>query len=160
MQAHAKFVGLAGRVPLGGDLESNWNDEDFMLADAYTLTDDLTVEPTNPDSIRNCVAAARESARQVRHTIANSVWSCLNLAYLDLRDIGIDTIWNDRPGAFYRRTESAMYRDEAWDFLRLGRFIERTQLLAALLEAHLAIVPTENPHAESDWRALPASTDQ
>ena len=136
-----------------------------MLADAYTLADDLTFEPTNPDSIRNCVAAARENARQVRNTIGNNMWSCLNLAYLGLRDVGIETIWNDRPGAFYRHTgdalrtftgiaESAMYRDDGWHFLQLGHFVERTQLLAALVDAHIALFPTASPDGEADWRSL------
>ena len=154
-----------GRTPIGGDLVSNADDDDFMLADAYTLTDDLTFERNNPDSIRNCVANARENARQVRNVIADSLWSCLNLAWLELSDVGIETIWTDRPEVFYERTEnairtfsgvaeSAIYRDDPWQFLMLGRFIERTQLLAALLDAHIALFPTDDPHHESDWRSL------
>ena len=154
-----------GRSPLGGHIESMGADEDFMLADAYTLADDLTFEPGNSDGIRTCLAAARENARQVRNTIGNRMWSCLNLAYLGMRDMEIETIWNDQPRAFYLRTEDAirtftgiadsgMYRDDAWHFLRLGWFVERTQLVAALVEAHIAIFPTGTPHGESDWRSL------
>ena len=154
-----------GRTPLGGHIGSVGADEDFMLADAYTLADDLTFDPYNPDSIRNCLATARENARQVRNTIGNRMWSCLNLAYLGLRDVEIETIWNDQPRAFYLRTEdtirtftgiadSGMYRDDAWHFLRLGWFVERTQLVAALVEAQIAIYPTGAPHGESDWRSL------
>ena len=36
------------------------------------------------------------------------MWSCLNLAYLDMRDVGMEAIWNDQPGAFYLRTEDAI----------------------------------------------------
>ena len=115
-----------------------------MLADAYTLADDLTFEPGNSDAIRNCVAAARESARQVRNVIPDKMWSSLNLAYFDLRDVEMETIWNDRPGTFYDRTEGALrtvsgiaegtiYRDDGWHFLQLGRFVERVQLIAALV---------------------------
>ena len=164
-QSWRRLYRAIGRSPLGGHLEATADDEDFMLADAFTLADDLTFEPNNPDSIRNCVAAARENARQVRNAIGNRMWSCLNLAYLDLHDVEIQTIWNDRPGAFYLRTENAirtfsgiaeggMYRDDGWHFLELGRFVERAQLLAALLDAHIAIHPTDNSHGESDWRSL------
>ena len=153
------------RTPLGGHLESEQDDEDFMLADAYTLADDLTFDPNNPDSIRNCLASARENARQVRNTIGNKMWSSLNLAYLDLRDVGIETIWNDQPRAFYLRTEDSirtfsgiaegsMYRDDGWHFLQLGRFVEKAQLLAALVDAHIALFPTASPDGESDWRSL------
>ncbi len=164
-QSWRRLYRAIDRTPLGGHLESIGADEDFMLADAYTLADDLTFEPTNPDAIRNCLAAARENARQVRNTVGDRMWSCLNLAYLDMRDIGIETIWNDQPGAFYFRAEdairtfggiadNAMYRDDAWHFLRLGWFVERTQLVAALVNAHIATFPTGTPHGDADWRSL------
>ena len=158
------YTGL-GRAPLGGELGSNRGDEGFMLADAYTLTDDVTFEPNNPDSIRNCVAGARENARQARNVIGKDMWGCLNAAFLGLRDVGVEDIWNDRPGEFFLRTEdtirtfsgiadSTMYRDEGWRFLRLGRFIERAQLLAALVDAQMAVFPPSEPHVESDWHSL------
>src|SRR5690242_5249967 len=37
--------------------------------DAYTVTQWLTFEPANPNSIANCIAAARENARHVREQI-------------------------------------------------------------------------------------------
>ena len=137
-----------------------------MLADAYTLVDDLTFEPNNPDSIRNCVGAARENARQVRTVVGKDMWFCLNVAFLGLRDVGVEDIWNDTPpGEFVLRiknairtfwgiADSTMYRDDGWHFLRLGRFIERTQLLAALVDAQLVVFPTGETHVESDWRSL------
>ncbi len=164
-QSWRRLYRAIGRTPLGGHMDAFPGDEDFMLADAYTLVDDLTFEPTNPDAIRNCVGSARENARQVRNTIGNRMWSCLNLAYLDLRDVEIESIWSDRPGAFYVRTEDAirtftgiadhaMYRDDGWHFLRLGWFVERVQLVAALVDAHVAIYPTGTADAESDWLSL------
>ena len=158
------YAGL-GREPIGGALGSNLGDDGFMFADAYTLADDLTFELGNSDAIRSCVAAARENARQVRNAIGKDMWSCLNVAYLGLRNIGMGDIWTDRPGEFYLRTEDAirtfsgiaestMYRDDGWHFLQLGRFVERAQLLAALVDAHLAVFPTGDPHFESDWRSL------
>ena len=50
--------------------------------------------------------------------------------------------------------ESAMYRDDGWHFLQLGRFVERAQLVAALVDAQLAVFPTGEPQFESDWRSL------
>ena len=151
--------------PLGGDLGPNFGDEGFMFADAYTLAHDLTFEPHNPNSIRACVAAARENARQVRNVISKDMWSCLNIAYLGLRPIEIEHIWKDRPVEFYRRTkdairtfsgitESTMYRDDGWHFLLLGRFVERAQLVAALVDAQLAVFSSDDPHVESAWRSL------
>ena len=160
-----RLYGALGRGPLGGALESNRGEEGFMLADAYTLADDLTFEQNNPDSIRECIAAARENARQVRNVVGKEMWSCLNAAWLDLCDARIQTVWRAGAGDFYHATEDSirtfsgvaedtMYRDHGWHFLRLGRFVERVQLVAALVRAHLAVFPTEGPHVESDWGSL------
>ena len=154
-----------GREPIGGGLGSNLGDDDFMLADAYTLTDDVTFEPNNADSIRNCVASARENARQVRNVIGNDMWSSLNMLYLGIRDLRVKDIWGDRSGNFYLRTEdsirtfhgiadSSMYRDDGWHFLQLGRFVERVQHLTGLLDAHLDVFPSHQRYVESDWRSL------
>ena len=164
-QSWRRLYMALGRTPLGGHLQPLPDDEDFMLADAYTLADDLTFEPTNPDAIRNCVAAARESARQVRNIIPDKMWSSLNLAYFDLRDVEMEAIWNNQPGTFYDRTEGAIrtvsgvaegtiYRDDGWHFLQLGRFVERAQLIAALMNAHIALFPTAAPDCEADWLSL------
>ncbi len=164
-QGWRRLFAAVGRTPLGGHLDPPPEDEDFMLADAYTLADDLTFEPTNPDAIRNCVAAARESARQVRNIIPDKMWSSLNLAYFDLRDVEMETIWNRQPGSFYDRTEGALrtvsgvaegtiYRDDGWHFLQLGRFVERVQSVSALIDAHIALFPTAAPDSDADWLSL------
>ena len=158
------FQGLQ-RTPAGGALDSNLDDEHFMLVDAFTLSDDLTFEPANPDAIVNCLAAARENARQVRNAIDADLWSSLNRTFLDRRDLGIADIWKDRPHEFYRRTGDALrtffgiadgvlYRDDGWHFLQLGRFVERAQLLAGLIDAHLAVYPADGPQSDPDWLSL------
>ena len=162
------YLGLQ-RAPVGGELLSNLDDEQFMLVDAFTLADDLTFEPGNPDSIRNSLANARENARQVRNVVDEDLWSCLNLAFLEIRDVEIADIWRDRPNEFYRRTgdavrtffgiaDGAMYRDESWHFLQLGRFVERAQLLAGLIHAQSSVYPAGGPRADrvadQDWLSL------
>lgn len=160
-----RLYGALGRVPLGGQLGSNLGDDWFMLADAYTLADDLTFEPDNPDAVRSCLGTARENARQVRNTINKDLWTCLNLLFLGMRELSIEDIWQDRPAEFYQGTENAirtfagiadstMYRDESWHFLQLGRFVERTQLLADLIDAQLATFPAGEQPPESDWLSL------
>lgn len=160
-----RLYAAVDRVPLGGGLGSNLGDDQFMLADAFTLAHDLTFESNNPDAIRSCLGTARENARQVRNTINDELWACLNVPFLEMRDVGIEDIWKDRPGEFYLRTEKAietfsgiadstMYRDERWHFLQLGRFVERTQLLAALIDAQLASFPSGEQPYSSDWLSL------
>ncbi len=119
--------------------------EDFALADSFTLADDLTFERTNPDSVRSSLERGRQNARQMRHCISAEMWTCLNLAYLRIRDVETVNIWGT-PEAFYAQTcneihnfvgiaDATMYRGAAWRFMRLGRAIERVQLAVSLILA-------------------------
>ena len=157
------YAGL-GRLPPGGDLEPGGSD-DYTLADSYTLAGDLTFERSNPDSVRSCFALGRENARQMRHCISAEMWTCLNLAWLRLRELDIKDIWKVSPESFYAETEreigaftgaaeATMYRDEGWHFMRLGRVIERAQLLAALLLAQLATGRRLDEASGADWTSL------
>ena len=103
-----RLYAAVDRVPLGGGLGSNLGDDQFMLVDAFTLAHDLTFESNNPDAIRSCLGTARENARQVRNTINDELWACLNVPFLEMRGVGIEDIWKDHPGEFYLSTEKAI----------------------------------------------------
>jgi len=154
------------RRPPGGGLDAGASD-DYTLADSYTLAGDLTFERSNPGSVRSCFAAGRENARQMRHCISAEMWTCLNLAWLRIRDLEIEDIWKISPEGFYAGTEreidtftgvaeATMYRDEGWRFMRLGRFIERAQLCTALLLAQVAATrsPDDGETSGEGWTSL------
>ena len=151
-----------GLQPPGGSLELG--DDDFTLADSYTLADDLTFERSNPGSVWHCFAHGRENARQMRHCISAEMWTSLNLAYLRIQKLGIQDIWTS-PESFYAETAAeidtfsgvaltTMYRDDRWRFMQLGRFIERAQLSASLLLAHLYSGATTTEDSDEDWTSL------
>lgn len=154
------------REPVVGHLKYDLDDEEFMLTDSYTLADDLTFETLNSNSIRSCINNARENARQVRHVIGRQLWTRLNENYLELKNVEINQVWSyPQPEKFYVNTEdsirtltgifdSTMYRDHGWQFLQLGRYIERTQTVASTLIAQLQTYPPDQPIAESDWSSL------
>ena len=158
------FRSLNARPP-GADTYGGAEDEDdFLFADGYTLTDYLTFEAANPSSIMFCLSAARENARQVRDAISNAIWSSLNREYLRLRDMTLVDVWRRDPALLYRDIiqavqlfdgicASSMRRDTGWHFMRLGRFIERLQLVGSLLEAHCAAV-RDPVDEKNDWVGL------
>ena len=159
-----RIYGALGRRPHAGPLDTE-GDEYYTLADSFTLADDLTFEPTTPDSIRNCFGQARENARQVRHRISAEMWASLNRPYLRLRDLEIQDIWASTPEQFYAGVEadidtfrgvssSTMYRDQGWHFIRLGSFLERAELTASLLGAQIAAVRLFEVPAEAYWTSL------
>ena len=156
---HALAVTPPGRLEFFADMA----EEDFLLADAYVLADFMTFEPDNPGSVRSLWASARENARQARQEITSEMWSRMNRAYLKLRDTEMHSFWNAEPQNFYRDTsanvslfrgitDNSLRHGQSWDFIRLGRFIERIQITAEILEAHRPALGSEGDTL--DWSLL------
>ncbi len=136
---------------------------------AYQLTDHLTFDLKNKDSIVSCITSARENARQIREQISSEMWEQLNQLYLTVRRADIDSIYW-QPHEFYRPikegahlfqgiTDSIMSRGEGWHFIQLGRFIERASSTATLLDAHLRVLLKQGEQAAGghdylSWVAL------
>lgn len=153
-----------GRMPPVGGLEFH-SDEDFTLADSYTLAGDLTFEPLNPASVWSCLQFARENARQTRNYISGEMWQCINEAFLRIRDRNIEEFWETSRPAFYIETqrdidtftgvaEVTKHWDEGKRFIDLGQCVERIQLLAALLLAQAEGARRSGGAIDSDWISL------
>ncbi len=153
-----------GRLPPVGGLEFD-SDDDFTLADSYTLAGDLTFEPLNPASVWSCLQCARENARQTRNYISGEMWQCINEAFLRIRDRNIEEFWETSRPAFYIETlrdidtftgvaEVTKHWDEGKRFIDLGQCVERIQLLAALLLAQTEGNRRAGGAIDSDWISL------
>ena len=160
-----RIYGTLGRRPPGPAVGVAESDDDYALADSYTLADDVTFERANPGSILNSFSSGRENARQMRHCISGEMWTCLNLAWLRLGTRRIEDIWKAAPEGFYADlaremnlfagvADTTLYRDDGWRFLQLGRLVERTQFTIALLLAHLDGVRAHQEAADSEWSSL------
>src|SRR6266403_1613457 len=116
--------------------------------DATTLTHILTLDKTNPSSIISCVAAARENLRQVREQCSSEMWEQLNRLYLQVNSTISSEAWLLHSYVFFRAvqegahlfqgvTDSTMSHGEGWQYIQLGRYVERTDALARLIGTHL-----------------------
>jgi uncharacterized alpha-E superfamily protein len=119
-------------VPAGARVDS--------AALAYTLT----LQRTNPSSIVSCIAAARENLRQVREQCSSEMWEHLNRLYLQVLGTPAGEAWILHSQLFFRSvqdgahlfqglTDSTMSHGEGWYYIQLGRYVERTHALAALI---------------------------
>jgi uncharacterized alpha-E superfamily protein len=113
-------------------------------ADAASVTHQLTLESTNPSSILSSVAAARENLRQVREQCSTEMWEQLNRLYLQVHTTARNETWLLNSHIFFRAvqegshlfqgvTDSTMSHGEGWQYIQLGRFVERTDALARLI---------------------------
>ena len=160
----SRIYASLGRQPPAGGIVLLENDN-YLLADSYTLADDLTFERSNLDSVWSCFAQGRENARQMRQVISAEMWSRLNLAYLRLREMAMPDIWRNSPETFYSWMTSeidtlvgimgtTMYRDEGWQFIQLGHYIERAQLLSSLLVTQIDLGEAVEEYSDADWKSL------
>lgn len=105
----------------------------------------ITLSASNPDSIRRCIAFARENARVVRDQISEEMWVELNGIHLYLKSPQAEQDYQHDPERLFRKiirfsvvfqglTESTILHDEGWQFARLGQFIERADKTSRILD--------------------------
>ena len=109
------------------------------------LVDFLALDPDNPSSIYNCLRLARENAHAVRWQITSEMWESLNTTWLEMRRVRRSEIagagatkffdWvKDRSHLFRGVTYGTIMRGDAFNFSRLGTFLERADNTARILD--------------------------
>ncbi|WP_284336661.1 alpha-E domain-containing protein [Comamonas sp. NoAH] len=105
----------------------------------------MAADESNPASIVSCLRAARENARAVRGALTTEVWETQNQTWLALRKQLKDGALGKDPGQFFEWVKyrshlsrgvalGTMLQDEAFNFVRLGTFLERADNTARLLD--------------------------
>ncbi len=138
--------------------------------DAFHVLDFLTLNTSNPHSIFSCIRLARENARTVREQISSEMWEQLNRLFLFSKDATTDRIWQEGPHRFYQAikegaqafhgvTDSTMTHGEGWEFIRVGKFLERADKTTRLVDIrHTLLQPPPNraprPTDVVEWMAV------
>ena len=138
--------------------------------DPYRITQLMTFDVSNETSIMACIATARDNLRQVREQISSEMWEHLNRLYLQVKSNSIEEVWNVGPHEFFRSvregahlfqgiTDSTMSHGDGWQFIQVGRYIERAGATASLLDVYFNDffdVKSQNIGATSylDWVGL------
>lgn len=150
-------------------------DEDHFLA-AYgdasekNVIEFLTFDESNPNSILQCLMKARENARTVREIITSEMWQEINMAYLFVRRAAAERRLMRSNYEFYSRVrrqcqlfngiaDSAMSKNEAWHFGRMGSLIERADKTSRILDVkYFMLLPSPEyvgtPFDNIQWCAL------
>jgi len=145
-------------------------DEDEDLpANPAELIERTIFDPANKQSVFACLTSARENARQVREEISSEMWEQLNALYLRMKDLRMEGTWPARPHylarfiiegvhLFQGITDATMGHGEGWQYLQVGRFVERADATAWLLDLQfqgLATAATASARAtHSEWAGL------
>lgn len=100
----------------------------------------------NHNSIRNIIALARENARGMQDHITKEAWECMNEFYHQVNNLDIEKVIEqeeqvlmlstliDRCLLFYGVVEVTMPRGQGWNYMNLGKFIERGIQTVSILD--------------------------
>ena len=178
-----RFLEVANRMALsaGKDRAAYWRPvltiaggeaafaERYGERSAGAVIEFSVLDPANPSSIYSSLRSARENAHAVRSVIPAETWESLNATWIEargidgprLREQGLTSFceWvRERSHQFRGITYGTMLRDEAYQFLRLGTFLERADNTARLLGVRAAGVKSGNTEVDADdqlhWAAI------
>lgn len=130
----------------------------------------LLTDSQNPNSILSCVRGARENARTVREIISSEMWLHLNKFYLIMNAAASDARCLEAPQELLNEvklashlftgiTDATMTHNEAWNFCRFGRMLERADKTSRILDVKYFILLSSvedvgTPFDDIQWAAV------
>ncbi len=145
-------------------------EERYDVATMDNVVRFLTLDEENPNSIMSCLRSARENARSIRASISSEMWEHINRYYLLLRNARqLEDILADSHTFFEQVrmlgqqfmgiTDATMTHGEGWHFGRVGRYMERADKTARILDVkYFMLLPSPSdvgtPLDEVQWAAL------
>lgn len=135
--AETRWSRLVAALGTPAGLEWNGNLEAMAL--------EVIFNKSNPASVIYCVSAARENARQVRDEISTEQWQRLNRLFHQIQSPAAEEHFHrdisdllasivDGIHLFKGVSDTTMIHGQGWQFIRLGRYLERAYATATLLE--------------------------
>mgnify|MGYP002654720584 CR=1 FL=1 len=108
----------------------------------------MILRPSNHNSLRNIINKARENARGMQDHITKEVWEEVNHIYHTVNQAGLDKKLSGSAAlptldhllklclTYVGVTDTTMPRGMGWNFMSLGRFIERAVLTTDVTSKH------------------------
>ena len=137
---------------------------------ANTVQEYMTWDEENPFSIRSSLNMARENGRIIREVISAEMFERLNHYYLWMHSANARAIYDTNRSEFYNQirrinqlisgiSDATMSHGEAWDFFRLGKYLERASQTARILDVkyHMLLTKVEDVGTAIDnahWTAI------
>jgi uncharacterized alpha-E superfamily protein len=117
--------------------------------DTASVTDYLVFDQKNPNAILSSVIQARENARTVRDQLTSELWESINRLYLFATSREAPELLRSSPADFFQEiktialliqslTDATVVRNEGWNFIQAGRYLERADQTSRLLDVRHA----------------------
>jgi uncharacterized alpha-E superfamily protein len=128
------------------------------------------LDHTNPTSVQSFIGLARENARTLRALISTEMWLQINVFHGKIRALdesritadhftAVCNMLKDGAQAHTGITEGTLYRDQAWHFYMIGRYLERADQSTRLLDTRFHSLAPQLDATDADldagnWNAL------
>src|SRR5215469_10241767 len=118
------------------------------------VVDFVTFQRKNPNSVYSCLALARENARTVREQISVEMWEQINRIYLFFLTGDAHRLFRNSTYEFFKWileasqlfqgvADATMSHDEGWEFIQLGKYLERADRTSRILDIkYHVLLPT------------------
>jgi uncharacterized alpha-E superfamily protein len=130
---------------------------DALFAGNYTASDEVSImrflvsDERNPSSIVSCIRSARENCRTLREAVPSLAWERINgvhhfvnehasCAEERMRRYGFLEELIERQQAVIGLLAGCMSHDVTYQFIKLGRFIERADMATRIVDIHAAVL--------------------
>ena len=131
-------------------------DERYEAGDESSIVSFLIADPLNPGSIYSSIFHARDNLRSCRDILPAQAWNAVNDLYLAAGRGAADGVLRRHRSRFLEQVigshqrilgilTTTMSRDEAYTMLRLGRHIERADMVTRVLDVRAGWLLGERP---------------
>ena len=123
----------------------------YEKPDGKAVIDFVSLQKKNPNSIYSCLTHARENARTTSEQISSEMWEQINRLYLFVKSDTAKKLVRTSPYEFFKRiiagshlfqgiTDATMTHGEGWDFIRIGKLLERADCTSRILDVKYHIL--------------------
>ncbi len=138
----------------------------YAKADEESVMRFLILDERNPSSIVSCIRNARENTRTFREVLPGETWERINALHLFLQRNGARTTQGRLPrfevlNEIIERRQSiigllvgSMSLDVAYQFIKLGRNIERADMSTRIVDVNSAVLLPKEANTEAEVERL------
>lgn len=130
----------------------------YEALEPHRVIDFVAFDRENPSSILSCLRSARENAHAVRGSISSEMWETFNATWLEARATAPSRFTTRNVAEFIEWVKyrahlargvvlGSMLRDEGYNFMQIGTFLERADGVARLLQIRLGCEATRDGSA-------------
>lgn len=125
----------------------------------------MTFDPLNRNSLMSCLTKARENARSIRESISAEMWETLNTLYWSLLADDARQRLEESPQQIFQSVimgsmlfqgvaDQTLPHGQGWQFIQLAKYLERVDMTCRIIDTKFDILRADEPTMENPLRNI------